>query len=115
MPCNDTLYTLPVATNTDLGGVKIGYTDNAKNYAVELDSDQMYVNVPWTDTPYVLPLAADGTRGGVQIGYTQTATRDYPVTLDSEKMLVTVPWTDTQDPFQTITGTGSDNSDSGVL
>ena len=115
VPWTDTPYTLPVATNTDLGGVKIGYTDNAKNYAVELDSDQMYVNVPWTDTPYVLPLAADGTRGGVQIGYTQTATRDYPVTLDSEKMLVTVPWTDTQNPFQTITGTGSDNSDSGVL
>ena len=115
VPWTDTPYTLPVATNTDLGGVKIGYTDNAKNYAVELDSDQMYVNVPWTDTPYVLPLAADGTRGGVQIGYTQTATRDYPVTLDSEKMLVTVPWTDTQNPFQTITGTGSDNTDSGVL
>jgi len=115
VPWTDTPYTLPVATSSDLGGVKIGYTDNAKNYAVELDSDQMYVNVPWTDTPYVLPLAADGTRGGVQIGYTQTATRDYPVTLDSEKMLVTVPWTDTQNPHQTLLGTGSDNSDSGII
>ena len=115
VPWTDTPYTLPVATSSDLGGVKIGYTDNAKNYAVELDSDKMYVNVPWTDTPYVLPLAADGTRGGVQIGYTQTATRDYPVTLDSEKMLVTVPWTDTQNPHQTLLGTGSDNSDSGII
>jgi hypothetical protein len=115
VPWTDTLYTLPVATSIDLGGVKIGYTDNAKNYAVELDSDQMYVNVPWTDTPYVLPLAANGTRGGVQIGYTQAATRDYPVTLDSEKMLVTVPWTDTQNPNQTLLGTGSDNSDSGII
>jgi len=70
---------------------------------------------PWTDTTYTLPLAADGTRGGVQIGYTQAATRDYPVTLDSEKMLVTVPWTDTQNPFQTLLGTGSDNSDSGII
>ena len=111
-------YTLPVATDTDLGGVKIGYTTDAtaRNYAVTLDTEQMLVNVPWTDTPYVLPLAADGTRGGVQIGYTQTATRDYPVTLDGEKMLVTVPWTDTPpNPFQTIIGTGSDNTDSGIL
>ena len=115
VPWTDTPYTLPVATSSDLGGVKIGYTDNAKNYAVELDSDQMYVNVPWTDTTYTLPLAADGTRGGVQIGYTQAATRDYPVTLDSEKMLVTVPWTDTQNPNQTLLGTGSDNSDSGII
>ena len=116
VPWTDTSYTLPAATNLALGGIKIGYTDNAKNYAVELDADsEAYVNVPWTDTPYTLPLAADGTRGGVQIGYTQTATRDYPVTLDSEKMLVTVPWTDTQNPFQTITGAGSDNTDSGIL
>ena len=116
VPWTDTSYTLPAATNLALGGIKIGYTDNAKNYALELDADsEAYVNVPWTDTTYTLPLAADGTRGGVQIGYTQTATRDYPVTLDSEKMLVTVPWTDTQNAFQTITGTGSGNTDSGIL
>ena len=30
-------------------------------------------------------------------------------------MYVNVPWTDTQNPFQTITGTGTDNTDSGVL
>jgi hypothetical protein len=118
VPWTDTPYTLPVATSSALGGVKIGYTTDAtaRNYAVTLDSEQMLVNVPWTDTPYSLPLAADGIRGGVQIGYTQTATRDYPVTLDNEKMLVTVPWTDTPpNPSQTITGTGSDNTDSGVL
>ena len=45
-------YTLPVATSVALGGVKIGYTEAGKNYPVELDSDQMYVNVPWTDTLY---------------------------------------------------------------
>ena len=73
-----------------------------------------YVNVPWTDTAYTLPLAADGTRGGVQIGYTQASTRDYPVTLASEKMLVTVPWTDTQNADQTIAGSGSGNTDSGI-
>jgi len=116
VPWTDTSYTLPAATNAALGGIKIGYTDNLKNYAVELDGDsEAYVNVPWTDTAYTLPLAADGTRGGVQIGYTQASTRDYPVTLTSEKMLVTVPWTDTQNANQTITGVGSDNTDSGII
>ena len=30
-------------------------------------------------------------------------------------MFVNVPWTDTQNPFQTITGTGSNNTDSGII
>ena len=115
VPWTDTSYTLPAATNAALGGIKIGYTSSGKNYAVQLDADsEGFVNVPWTDTPYTLPLAADGTRGGVQIGYTQASTRDYPVTLASEKMLVTVPWTDTQNADQTITGSGSGNTDSGI-
>jgi len=43
-------YTLPAATSSALGGVKIGYTANAKNYPVQLDaSNKAYVNVPWTD------------------------------------------------------------------
>lgn len=44
-------YVLPVATDTKLGGVKIGYTQNDKNYPVQLDAnDKAYVNVPWTGT-----------------------------------------------------------------
>lgn len=43
-------YTLPLATNSARGGVKIGYTQNGKNYPVQLSEEQMYVNVPWTDT-----------------------------------------------------------------
>lgn len=43
-------YSLPVATSTARGGVKIGYPESGKNYPVELDSsERMYVNVPWTD------------------------------------------------------------------
>ena len=41
------------ATSSTLGLVKIGYTENGKNYPVELSSGQMFVNVPWdidTDT-----------------------------------------------------------------
>ena len=44
---------LVTATSSTLGLVKIGYTENGKNYPVELSSGQMFVNVPWdadTDT-----------------------------------------------------------------
>ena len=42
-------YSLPAATSTVRGGVKVGYTANGKNYPVQLSNEQMYVNVPWTD------------------------------------------------------------------
>ena len=45
---NNTTYNQ--ATSSDLGLVKIGYTENGKNYPVELSSGQMFVNVDWTDT-----------------------------------------------------------------
>lgn len=43
-------YSLPAATASARGGVKIGYTENGRNYPVQLSDEQMYVNVPWTDT-----------------------------------------------------------------
>ena len=44
-------YTLPVASSTALGGMKIGYKESGKNYSVKLDdNNQAYVTVPWTDT-----------------------------------------------------------------
>lgn len=43
------IYTLPLATSTTRGGVKIGYTQSGKNYPVQLSNEQMYVNVPWTN------------------------------------------------------------------
>ena len=45
-------YSLPVATDSVRGGVKIGYSSSGKNYAVQLSSQKMYVNVPWSDTTY---------------------------------------------------------------
>ena len=114
VPWTDTVYTLPLAADGTRGGVQIGYTENAKNYPVELSSEKMFVNVPWTDTPYVLPVATSTDLGGVKIGYTENA-KNYPVELSSDQMFVNVPWTDTQNPFQTITGAGSNNTDSGVL
>ena len=42
---------IPIATQSVIGGVKIGYTDNARNYALEVDGDmEAFVNVPWVDT-----------------------------------------------------------------
>lgn len=44
-------YTLPTATTAALGGIKTNYTNNGKNYKVNVDSNgNAYVNVPWTDT-----------------------------------------------------------------
>ena len=43
-------YSLPAGSSTVRGGFKIGYTENGKNYPVEVSSEKMYVNVPWTDT-----------------------------------------------------------------
>lgn len=47
------ITSIPQASSSALGGIKIGYSDNDRNYAVELDSSgKAYVNVPWTDTTY---------------------------------------------------------------
>ena len=46
----DTNTTYLTATSSTAGLVKIGYVENNKNYPVELSSDKMFVNVPWTDS-----------------------------------------------------------------
>ena len=63
---NNYTYTLPVATSTVRGGVKIGYAANGKNYPVQLSNEQMYVNVPWTDnnTTYTNMTAATASAAG---------------------------------------------------
>lgn len=43
-------YTLPLAANGTRGGIQIGYSSNGKNYAVKLESEKAYVNVPWENT-----------------------------------------------------------------
>jgi len=45
-------YSLPAGSSTVRGGFKIGYTENGKNYPVEVSSEQMFVNVPWVNTEY---------------------------------------------------------------
>lgn len=59
------------ATATDVGGIKIGYTESGKNYPVKLSDGKAYVNVPWTDTTYstfsatlagLVPAASDANK-----------------------------------------------------
>lgn len=56
------ITSIPQASSSALGGIKIGYSDNGRNYAVELDSSgKAYVNVPWTNTTYnVATTSANG-------------------------------------------------------
>lgn len=44
-------YSLPLASSSTRGGIKIGFepNPNTKNYALLLDDEKAYVNVPWTD------------------------------------------------------------------
>ena len=58
-------YTLPTASESVLGGVKIGFSTNStdRNYAVQLKNNQMYVNVPWTDTDTTYGLATSSSNG----------------------------------------------------
>lgn len=42
-------YVLPVATDSALGGIMIGYAESGKNYAVKLAENKAYVTVNWTD------------------------------------------------------------------
>lgn len=58
------ITSIPQASSSALGGIKIGYSDNGRNYAVELDSSgKAYVNVPWTDTNTTYNVATTGVNG----------------------------------------------------
>lgn len=60
-------YSLPLAANGTRGGVQVGFTQSGKDYPVQLSSEKMYVNVPWTDT---------NTWRGIQNNLTSTSTTD---------------------------------------
>ena len=72
-------YVLPVAADTKLGGVKIGYTQNDKNYPLQLDdNDKAYVNIPWT-----------GGSGGSTTKYVPYFKNSASTTIDSKLALPT--------------------------
>ncbi len=128
---NNYTYTLPTAGEA-LGGIKIGYEENGKNYPIELSDGKAFVNVPWIDTTYgeattstsgllsyedktkldgiaenannyVLDKATSTALGGIRIGYTQSG-KNYPVILNSSNQAyVNVPWTDNDTTYENAT------------
>ena len=60
---NKYTYTLPTATDKALGGIKVGYVANGKNYAVQLADGVAFVNVPWTDTNTTYAAASQTVAG----------------------------------------------------
>lgn len=58
------ITSIPQASSSALGGIKIGYPDNGRNYAIKLDSSgKAYVNVPWTDTNTTYNVATTSANG----------------------------------------------------
>lgn len=118
VPWTDTVYTLPKATASALGGVELFdatvqtvaantvTTTALRTYGAQLNSaDQLVINVPWTDTVYTLPKATASALGGVELfdatvqtvaanTVTTTAGRTYGVQMNSaDQLVVNVPWT----------------------
>ena len=100
-------YTLQIATDKVLGGVKSTTTGttSGRDYYVEVNSTTgvMKVNVPWKD--YKLPIASASVLGGVKQGTTSGKTYGVQVASDGA-MTVSVPWTDTN-TFRTIQVNGT--------
>ncbi len=95
-------YSLPIASASVLGGVKVGS-------GLSIDASTGVLTATYS---YTLPLAANGTRGGIQIGYSGSG-KNYPVQLSSEKAYVNVPWTDTTYKL-TLNGTTNGDSTNGT-
>lgn len=88
---------LALATSSMIGGIKIGYSESGKNYAVKLSDGKAYVTVPWENSEYTLTAATASALGGIKVGYT-TSGKNYKVQLDSNNnAYVNVPWTDNND------------------
>ena len=62
-------YKLPLANNNVRGGIKTGYSQNGKNYPVQIDTqEQAYVSVPWTDNNTTYAAATTSVLGLVKKG-----------------------------------------------
>ena len=106
-----TIYQLPIATSSARGGIKIGYSENGRNYPVELSSEKAFVNVPWTDSGDTTYSAGTGltlvgtefnanVQNTVQLeapeSVTATNDRTYAVQVDgNDDLVVNVPWLNT--------------------
>ena len=77
-------YTLPIASSTSLGGIKVG-----TNLSITTDG-----TLSAKDTVYTLPNATSTVLGGIKLGFAETG-KNYPVQVDaSNNAYVYVNWTD---------------------
>lgn len=113
----DTVYTLPPASESELGGIAVGYVPtDTRDYPVKISqTGNAYVEIPWTDTKYTLPAATTTVRGGGKVGAVANATvqtvlsnvalRSYPVQRDTNEVLfVNVPWEQYAAATQSVNG-----------
>lgn len=122
-------YTLPKATESTMGGIKLGGDNvissttvteaatsvSSKIYAVQLNSaGKAVVNVPWTDTNTTYGIATASTAGLVKPvsvitkpsinAASDDAGKYYHVQMSSDgAMFVNVPWKDTNTTYTAIT------------
>lgn len=62
-------YKLPLASKDVRGGIKTGYSQNGKNYPVQINvQEQAYVSVPWTDNNTTYAAATASVLGLVKKG-----------------------------------------------
>ena len=71
-PASSSTYTLPAATSSTLGGVKIGSNITVSSGTISISKTNVTTALgytpPTTDTKYTLPNATSSTLGGVKIG-----------------------------------------------
>lgn len=71
-PASTSSYTLPAATSSTLGGVKIGSNITVSSSTISISKTNVTTALgytpPTTDTKYTLPNATSSTLGGVKIG-----------------------------------------------
>ena len=61
-------YELPEASDSVMGGIQLGFTQNGKKYPVSLEGGKAYVEVPWTDNNTTYQAANSSTLGLVKQG-----------------------------------------------
>lgn len=113
-------YSLPLAADGTRGGVQIGYASSGKNYAVQLSSEKMYVNVPWTDTKVTTAALTSGTTYYPILATGEnTATRQIDSTLGGLKYTSTAGTTSVIGTailqLGNATASGAANNEQGVI
>ena len=120
VPATTTSINLKGSDSTDdpialVGGTNITITrDSDSSLTWDSLNTEYTAGIGLTLNTLEFDVNVDATAGNAPEGLSTDASRTYAIQLDnnSTNLVVNVPWDDT---IQTITGTGSDNTDSGIL